>query len=251
MATVLIPAAFAQEPSLTVDTNDDSYVRGDTVVVSGSVGIRFADETPIIVQILNEKGTQVDVHQGEPSLDRRFAASFVADGPQWKNAGTYKVLVSYGGYKKDITFEFLASSAPVNTESFFEVDAGSRGTFDVKYAISGGTLKDMRIVPKNLGMIIEIEAPDRGSIRLDLPREFIGAEAQDSKDIPFIVLVDGIEVDATEAPVHSEFRTITIDFFQDDAVIDVIGTYAIPEFGAVMLIAMAGTAAMIAASRRI
>ncbi|RNJ75823.1 MAG: PEFG-CTERM sorting domain-containing protein [Nitrosopumilus sp. H13] len=249
LALVLFPAAFAQEP-LAIETNSGTYFEGDTIVVSGSVGIRFSDGTPVIIRILSE-GSQVDVYQGPPALDNGFAAHFIAEGPQWKKSGTYEIRASYGEYTKNIMFEFSTDHTSRSTEDTFEVDAGSRGTFDIKYSISGGTIKDMRIVPKNLGMIVEIEATDGGSMTLDLPREFIGAEAQDSKDIPFIVLVDGIEVDAIEAPVHSEFRTITIDFFEDDAVVDIIGTYAIPEFGAVMLIVIAGTAAMVAASRRI
>ncbi|RNJ74795.1 MAG: PEFG-CTERM sorting domain-containing protein [Nitrosopumilus sp. D6] len=251
LTLVLFPVAFAQE-SLTVETNSDTYFEGDTIVVSGSVGVRFSDETPIIIYLSNEDGTRIGVHQGPPSLDNKFAASFIAEGSKWKKSGTYNVNVFYGGaYTAKATFEFSTDQASRNTESIFEVDAGNKGTFDVKYTIRGGTLMDMRIVPKNLGMTVEIEASDDGSMTIDLPREFIGAETQDSKDIPFIVLIDGIEVDTTEAPVHSEFRTITVDFLEGDAVIDIIGTYVIPEFGAVMLVVMAGTAAMIAASRKI
>ncbi|RNJ78235.1 MAG: PEFG-CTERM sorting domain-containing protein [Nitrosopumilus sp. B06] len=251
LALVLFPVAFAQE-SLTVETNSDAYFEGDTIVVSGSVGIRFSDETPIIIYISNEEGARIGVDQVEPALDNKFTTLFIAEGPKWKKSGTYNVNVFYGGeYTAKATFEFSREPVSRSTKSIFEVDAGSKGTFDVKYAISGGTLMDMRLVPRNLGMTVEMEATGDGSMTLDLPREFIGAESQDSKDIPFIVLIDGIEVDTTEAPVHSEFRTITVDFLEGDAVIDIIGTYAIPEFGAVMLVVMVGTAAMIAASRKI
>ena len=99
-------------------------------------------------------------------------------------------------------------------------------------------------------MIIQINSTDEGTITIDLPREFIGAEKQDGKDDIFIILIDEIEVAYQELAVHSEFRTITINFEQGDSDIKIIGTSVVPEFGTtVMMILIAGIMTTILVAR--
>ena len=99
-------------------------------------------------------------------------------------------------------------------------------------------------------LIVQIDSTDEGTISLDLPREFIGAEKQDGKDDTFIILIDGIEVAYQESVVHSDSRVITINFEQGDSDIEIIGTYVVPEFGAiVMIILVVGIMVSILATR--
>ena len=99
-------------------------------------------------------------------------------------------------------------------------------------------------------VIVQIDATDEGSITLDLPREFIGAEKQDGKDDTFIILIDGIEVPYQEPAVHSKSRVITIEFEQGDSDIEIIGTYVVPEFGTVvMMILVVGIMITVLVSR--
>ncbi len=90
-------------------------------------------------------------------------------------------------------------------------------------------------------VIVQIDATDEGSITLDLPREFIGAEKQDGKDDTFIILIDGIEIAYQESVVLADSRVITIEFEQGDSNIEIIGTYVVPEFGTIsMMILIVG-----------
>ena len=99
-------------------------------------------------------------------------------------------------------------------------------------------------------LIVQIDSTDEGTISLDLPREFIGAEKQDGKDDTFIILIDGIEVAYQESVVHSDSRVITINFEQGDSDIEIIGTYVVPEFGViVMIILVVGIMVSILATR--
>ncbi len=99
-------------------------------------------------------------------------------------------------------------------------------------------------------IIVQIDSIDEGTITLDLPREFIGAERQDGKDDTFIILIDGIEVAYQESVVHSESRVITIDFEEGDSDIEIIGTYVVPEFGTIaMMILIIGIMSIILVSR--
>ena len=100
-------------------------------------------------------------------------------------------------------------------------------------------------------VIVQIDALDEGTITLDLPREFIGAEKQDGKDDTFIILIDGIEVGYQETLVQSDSRVITINFVEGDSDIEIIGTYVVPEFGTiVMMILIVGIMATILITRK-
>ena len=106
----------------------------------------------------------------------------------------------------------------------------------MEYTIKGGTVEDMVVDSEIFALIVQIDATDEGTITLDLPREFIGAEKQDGKDDMFIILIDGIEVAYQESVVHSDSRVITINFEQGDSDIEIIGTYVVPEFGTIVML---------------
>ena len=69
-------------------------------------------------------------------------------------------------------------------------------------------------------------------------------------DDTFFVLVDGEEVDFDETITSSD-RTLTIPFLYGDTEIEIIGTWAIPEFGAITAMILAvSIIAIIAVSAR-
>ncbi len=241
--------AFAQESLVSeLKTDDNRYDEGDTVVISGIVNTVIG-KTPIIIQIIHE-ATYVHLAQIEVAQDGSFTETVIAEGALWKNAGEYIVRVSYQDQIAEVVFSYTPKSEIIETTTNFEVDAGSYGTFDVNYTIKGGTIKNMVVDPDIFAIIVQIDSTDEGTITLDLPREFIGAEKQDGKDDTFIILIDGIEVAYQESVVHSESRVITINFEEGDSDIEIIGTYVVPEFGTiVMIILIVGMMTIILASR--
>jgi len=240
---------FAQEAIINVQTDDNSYDEGDIVTISGNVTIVIG-ETPITLQLFIE-GSLVDIAQITVAQDGSYSHTIIAEGPLWKKIGNYLIRVSYGeGNIAETEFSFSPKSESIETTTIFEVSAGSQGTFDVEYTIKGGTIKNMIVDADIFAIIVQIESTDEGTISLDLPREFIGAEKQDGKDDTFIILIDGIEVAYQESVVHSDSRVITINFEEGDSDIEIIGTYVIPEFGTiVMMILIAGIMTIIIASR--
>jgi len=240
---------FAQEAIINVQTDDNSYDEGDIVTISGNV-TTVIGETPITLQLFIE-GSLVDIAQITVAQDGSYSHTIIAEGPLWKKIGNYLVRVSYGeGNIAETEFSFSPKSESIETTTIFEVSAGSQGTFDIEYTIKGGTIKNMIVDADIFAIIIQIESTDEGTISLDLPREFIGAEKQDGKDDTFIILIDGIEVAYQESVVHSDSRVITINFEEGDSDIEIIGTYVIPEFGTiVMMILIAGIMTIIIASR--
>ena len=226
---------FAQQSLISVQTDDNNYDEGDTIVISGKVTIVVGD-TPATLQLFSG-GNLVDIAQITIAQDGTYSHTVIAEGPLWKKQGDYIVRVSYGeGNIAEAEFSYTPKSESIETTTNFEADAGSSGTFDVEYTIKGGTVRDMIIDPEGFALIVQIDSTDEGTITLDLPREFIGAEKQDGKDDTFIILIDGIEVAYQESVVNSDSRVITVNFEEGDSDIEVIGTYVVPEFGTIAMI---------------
>lgn len=230
---------FAQEPLITLQTDDNHYDEGDTVVISGHVKTVIGG-TPIIIQIIHQSSsTIVQIEQLTVAQDGTFSKTILAEGPLWGNEGTYIAKAAYQDTIIETEFTFKPKKAAPEATSNFEVDAGSYGTFDVEYTIKGGTIKDMVVDSDIFALIVKVDATDEGTITLDLPREFIGAEKQDGKDDKFIVLIDGIEVEPQETSVpDADSRVIKINFEEGDSNIEIIGTYVVPEFGTMAMLAL-------------
>jgi len=128
--------AFAQESLLSVKTDDNHYDEGDTIVISGNVGIVIAD-TPIIIQIITE-GAYAHFAQITVSQDGSFTETVLAEGKFWKKGGEYIVRASYQDKTVDIVITYTPKSEVIVTTTNFDVDVPGHGTFDVEYTIKGG-----------------------------------------------------------------------------------------------------------------
>jgi len=234
-----IGTSFGQESVLSIETDDNNYDEGDTIVIFGSVNTVIGD-TPVLLQIVHE-GTIIEIAQIVVGQDGTFTKIIIAEGGVWKKSGEYTIRAFYQEHIGESTFSFTPKSKASETTTNFEVDAGSKGTFDVEYTIRGGTIENIVVDSESFALVVQIDATDEGTITLNLPREFIGAEKQDGKDDIFIILIDGIEVSYQESIINSDSRIITINFEQGDSDIEIIGTYVVPEFGtiAAMILAVA------------
>jgi len=219
-------SSFSQESILSVNVSNNSFEEGETIVISGKVSTITLD-SKVTIQIFNE-GNLIEIAQIVVAQDGSFTHTLIAQGPQWQDEGNYTVRASYGeGNIAEANFEFFKRLVIADISDFFEVDAGSSGTFDVEYTIRGGTVKDMIIDRENFGLVVIIESTSDGSITLDLPRESIDAKKSNGSDDLFIVLIDGIEVIYDEAITNENTRTITIQFEDRDSDIKVIGTFIV------------------------
>jgi len=117
----------------------------------------------------------------------------------------------------------------------FEVNAGSYGTFDVEYSITGASIDDIVIDQEGLALIVSINPTNDGTLTIDLPRQLTDAKSNDGDDDEFIILIDGTEVPYIEEK-SSASRIITIQFLEDDVNIEIIGTFIVPEFGEIAVI---------------
>ena len=236
--TVLISGtAFAETSIISVQTDDNNYDEGDTILISGTVSIIIGD-TPVTLQLFKE-GNMIQVAQFAVSQDGNFSHTIIAEGPQWKNEGEYTVKVVYGeDHIAESYFNFTTANEIIQTTSNFEVNAGDSGTFDVRYSIRGGTVENIEINPEILGLVVDIKSTDEGTLVLDLPRKFIDAEKQNGKDEEFIILINDVQTTYEESTSFSTIRTISVDFEKNDSRIQIIGTHVIPEFGTIVMIVL-------------
>jgi len=235
LGAITTGTAFAEGYLISVQTNDNNYTEGDTILISGNI-VTMIGDTQVIMQLFQE-GNLIEIAQIKVSQDGNYSHTISAQGPLWKNQGTYMIKATYGeGNIAETMFDYTPKSEIIETTKDFSVDAGDSGTFDVKYTIRGGTVESIEIEPENLGLLIKINSLEDGKIILELSREYIDSKKQNSKDEEFIILINDTQITYEEIQSDSTFRTIEINFEKGDSEIQIIGTYVIPEFGTIVMI---------------
>jgi len=250
----LTPTIAAVEDPISVSTSRDIYYENDIIIVFGKV-TSILNELPVTIQLYHEDSL-IAVDQVEIALDGTFATDFRAKGNFWKEDGTYIVRAFYTPEKiAEKTFQFFKKLSG-GTSSLFPVDIPNSGSFEVGYSIIGGEVRDIILNQDNYSLLIEFNAESNGNVVLKLPRENIESKTNDGVDEIFIILIsktgldgeDFTEVQFEEIETGPDFRTVRIQFEEDDRWIKVIGTYVIPEFGTIvtmiLLIAVTTTIVM-------
>jgi predicted secreted protein with PEFG-CTERM motif len=250
----LTPTIAAVEDPISVSTSRDIYYENDIIIVFGKV-TSILNELPVTIQLYHEDNL-IAVDQVEIALDGTFATDFRAKGNFWKEDGTYIVRAFYTPEKiAEKTFQFFKKLSG-GTSSLFPVDIPNSGSFDLGYSIIGGEISDIILNQNNYSLLIEFNAESNGNVVLKLPRENIESKTNDGVDEIFIILISktGLdsenftEVQFEEIETGPDFRTVRVQFEEDDRWIKVIGTYVIPEFGTIvtmiLLIAVTTTIVM-------
>jgi len=235
LAAISMGTAFAEGSLISVQTDDNNYDEGDTVIISGEINTIIGD-TQVTIQVF-KGGNLIEIAQIKVGQDSNYSHTVIAQGPLWKNQGEYTVKVVYGEANiAETTFSYTPGSEIIEATEDFEVDAGDNGTFDIRYTIKGGIVENVNVEYENFGLLVKINSIDDGKIILELPRQFIDAEKQNGNDEKFIILIDTIQTTYVESSPHSEIRTITVNFEEGDSEIQIIGTHVIPEFGTIVMI---------------
>ncbi len=240
IVSISFSPAFAQEVAgqkITVTMDNSAYQQGDIITVSGSIE-KILPGTPVIMQIFFER-TQVDVAQLDVSKNGKFSTTFVADGPLWSSDGLATLRVAYGSDVTEASFDFFEKTQMDRFISNYEVTIPDAGTFDIPYTIKGGTIESISLNQKSFGIDIDLITQSDGYIQLKLYRDYIDSLKGDGSDEVFIIVVKNSQ---NEYPVQTEFRKIeTTDEFRSieiplkngDSHMQIIGTFAIPEFATV------------------
>ena len=240
------------QSSIVVTTDKASYSMGETIVITGEVRDLYG--IPIGLIIKNDIAI-VGLDQITVGADKKFRTEFVAGGTM-KTVGTYTIEVTYGNESRTATtsFEFTGvmedqtsgdqtSGDQITEQESIVTDTtiSVQGSVDlIGYEITGGKLLSIMTDVDVKSLIILIEATDDGSLTITIPRSVLDALLGDGSDDGFFVLVDDEEVDFDETTTATD-RTLTIEFYAGSEVIEIIGSFVIPEFGtiAAMILAVA------------
>lgn len=233
--------AFAQTEGLDVSgiivkTDMESYVDGDTVMISGQVRDLLSG-TPVSLQVFAANGNLVTIQQLDVSPDKTFSTEISAGGALWKSKGTYTIKVLYGTQSRtaEATFDFGGSSGTTSKPSpTVKVD---RTNFVLSYKITGGSVLSVTPDDEANSLIIAIKTTSDGVLTITLPRALIDAKIN-GQDDNFFVLIDGEEVDFDETTTTTD-RTLTIAFPDGAEEIEIIGSFVVPEFGTIAALILA------------
>jgi len=237
IASVGVTPAFAQivEP-IVVSTDKSSYSDGEVILVSGEVK-ELLSGFPVSLQVFAPNGNLVAIAQPEVGADRMYSAELTAGG-QMKASGTYTIKVLYGTEARtaETTFEFAGVTGgpgPIPGGPTIDVEG-----YPVRYSISGGSIISITPDVDANSLVIEISTTSDGVLTITLPRALIDAKLNGGDD-DFFVLVDAEEVDDFDETKTSSDRTLTIAFPDGAEEIEIIGTFVIPEFGAIAALILA------------
>jgi predicted secreted protein with PEFG-CTERM motif len=238
--------AFAQEfvDAVTVATDKEAYEDGEIITVTGAVRERLSGYD-VTLQVFAANGNLVSTAQLPVSDENAFAIDLTSGGPLWKSSGTYTIKVLYGTATRtaETSFEFAGSGGTSTGPKIPQFDLVNPADGSVGYSIRGGKILSITPDPVAKSLIIEIETTSDGQVKLVLPRGIIdskdGSDGKSGADTEFFVLVDGAEVDFEEGTATDQDRTLTIEFEDGATQIEIIGTWAIPEFGTIAVIVLA------------
>mgnify|MGYP006114211227 CR=1 FL=1 len=240
IASISISPAFAQQvpgQEILIFTDNTAYQKGDIITASGNVK-KILPATPVIIQIFFER-TQVDIAQIKVAQNGKFSTTFVADGPLWNTDGQATLRVGYGSDITETSFDFFSASDGNDLISNSVVDIPDSGTFDVPYTIKGGTVEFVSLNQNNLGLDVKIDTNSDGYIILQIYREFMDATKNDGSDENFIIIISDsqnenyIQTEYREIESTNAFRIIEIPLKQGDSLVQIVGTFVIPEFATV------------------
>lgn len=198
------------------------------VKAGANVGLRVMGPPPF--------NNIVTVAQATVGPDGKFSTTLNTSGDLWKYDGIYTILATYGGEsaRAKATVELTGGiiKGPSVTCAANELAASGQC---IPYTITGATVTSARINVGTTSLIINISPSDEGTITLEIPRRVLDTDATSD---PLFVLVNGEEVESEETATATT-RTVTISFGPESEEIEIIGTFAIPEFGAVAALILA------------
>jgi len=214
---------------ISVSTDRTMYDHDSTIRVFGTVsGIRPGTDIAIVVTGPPPFNNIVKIDQVSVRNDGTFESMISTGGALWKYDGTYTIKVTYG-------------TQEVYDRAYVELTGGIIGVGGVQcasnelsasgqcvpFSITGATVSSAMFSSESKSLIINISSFDDGMITVNPSTDTIRGI--------FMVLVDGEEWD----DVIIEGNQVTVSFSAGAEEIEIIGTFAIPEFGAIAALILA------------
>jgi predicted secreted protein with PEFG-CTERM motif len=222
-------------------TDKNLYDHDSEIVVQGIVS-NIKEEFPVTIRVISPRGNVVGLEQIHVADDKTFQATFSTAGPLFKENGAYTIRVQYGPQeindkiKVDIlgTFEETAAECGVGELTV----ESSTDAYCVPYSASDVKVTKATVSSELSSITLRVSAGSDGLVTLTIPRDVLDSTSNGG-DSDFIVLVDGEEADFEETETNDSTRTVEIVVPEGSTQIEIIGTFAVPEFGTIAAIILA------------
>jgi len=221
-----------QEIPISVWTDSLIYNHESTIRVDGQVAnIRVG--TPVTLIVSSQSNNIVTIDQLSVGTDGTFSTTLSTAGNLWKYDGVYTIKVQYGGeaVNNKVLVELIGGIIPKPTISEPTVRCGaselSATGSCVPFSISGATVTGAWFSTDTNSLTVKLGGVDDGTLTVDPSSDAIRGI--------FMVLVDGQEWDDVEINGND----VTVMFPAGTEEIEIIGTFAIPEFGTIAALILA------------
>jgi len=215
---------------ISVWTDKTDYSHNDMIMVKGQVA--NTSGFPVTVTVVSPLNSVVTIDQLVVAKDGSFKTSLNTAGAMWKYDGTYTIKVNYGNSEKSNIVKVELSGGVVTSPTPSKKCSTNEIAIDdncVPFSISGGMVTGATINTNDNSVVISINAKEDGTFTITPSKTIL--------DGIFMVLVDGEESNDAEIVGNK----VTVMFPAGAEKIEIIGTYVIPEFGAIaaMILAVA------------
>jgi len=201
------------------DHNDKITVHGKVANISGN---------PVTLTVASPLNSVVTIAQIDVSNDGSFETTLNTEGGLWKHDGTYTIKVNYGtSQKSNRAFVELSGEASASSDNCSSSEIYLKGDYCVPYSISSGMVTGASINNNDNSIIVRISADEDGTLTLNPDESILNGI--------FMVLVDGQEWNDVEISGNQ----VTVMFPAGTEKIEVVGTFVIPEFGAIAVMILA------------
>ena len=240
-----ITSAFAAVYDLSIETDSDVYDHSSIITVTGQIANLDPNYLAVALKVISPNGNIAGVAQPEVNTDGNFVGIFNTSGYAWINNGTYQITATYLGIDTTISIEIkdtvetgiapetvtteTATAAVAETISAYEFPEGQ-----IAYDITcSNTSPSFRGNADDDSILIEIDGTHDGVLTIALDEEII----KPFEDGTFFVVINGESFfDFTQ-----EGNKLIIPCNAETERIEIVGSWAIPEFGtiAVMILVVA------------
>ncbi len=224
--------ALLAEVPIMVWVDSSIYDHESTINVEGKVAnIRSGDQ--VTLRVTSPTNNIVTIAQLSVGTDGTFSTTLSTEGNLWKYDGTYTIRVQYGGeaVNNKVLVELTGGILFVPTISEPTVQCGaselSATGSCVPFSISGATATGAWFRSDTNSLTVKISSFDDGTLTVNPSSDAIRGI--------FMVLVDGQEWD----DVDINGNEVTVMFPAGTEEIEIIGTFAIPEFGTIAALILA------------
>jgi hypothetical protein len=172
-------------------------------------------------------------------VDDEFGNFVVNELNETTDARVLEIEFESGAEEIEVVGTFMAGGEePGPAPQTIAVEIGGQ-TYQVSYDITGGSVQGISSDIESKSLIVAITATSNGTLTVWLPTNVIDADDE------FTVFVDGGAASFTELDETTEARVLEIEFESGATEIEIVGTFIVPEFGAITIlvasIAIVGT----------